>query len=47
MLKIFFMDEEISIEKPQNYNELINAIKNEFLLGDDEIEGTILILKIK
>ena len=45
MLKIFFMDEEISIEKPQNYNELINAIKNEFLLGDDEIEGTILIFE--
>ena len=39
------MDEEISVEKPQNYNELINIIKNEFLLGDDELEGTILIFE--
>ena len=39
------MNEEINVNKPKNYNELINIIKNEFLLGDDELEGTIFIFE--
>ena len=45
MLKISFMDEEITVEKPENYSELLDIIKNEFLLGDDELEGTIFIFE--
>ena len=39
------MDEEITVEKPENYSELLDIIKNEFLLGDDELEGTIFIFE--